>query len=444
MTIDRKTVNVVTSLEVCVKLLYAVAFLVIIFIFLFLYKHQIGAENFSYRMNPLDLSVGGKSLTFLMILIGWKLLPLKVSPVNIFIFIYILFVYLPFSILWETVFGFEQITAVKMACILLFPLIGGLINKCRWLDIEEPILKFLKCKPSVNIDILFLMVLCLAFIIGYLSISSIALFDFEHSYERRMVARELMPAGSWKAYLLSISMNGVSAFVSFLGAYNRKNVYIIISIAFALFSFALIGVKAPVQYVVLMALLGFLVRNREQYILCYFLCFLMLIFIASIIEYSISSYSVIADLFVRRAFAVPAQIQSYFYDYIFNLSTENIFFDSKFIGKPITYVVGDIYFSFWPGTNANTNAFLYALGQYGWRGYFIATLFVNLFFLFLEKLYQYSNIGGEVLCVSFLYALLLVEQAYSTAFVSSGIAFVFLLCVCKSDVKAKLFRNSYD
>jgi hypothetical protein len=175
-----------------------------------------------------------------------------------------------------------------------------------------------------------------------------------------------------------------------------------------------------------MSILGYLVSiNKEKYVLSFFLLALLFINIFALLEYLIFDFSIVADLFVRRAIAVVTQNQSYFIDFFFHNSSLSDFLFGATQNKPITFIIGENYYNN-PNTNVNTNAFLYALLQKGIFGYMVSIIAISAFFLILDVFYEKYKLK-EILAISILYALLLCEQAYTTAFVSSGIALLFIV-----------------
>jgi hypothetical protein len=147
---------------------------------------------------------------------------------------------------------------------------------------------------------------------------------------------------------------------------------------------------------------------------------------------------VIADIIIRRAFIVVAQNQTYFIDFIINNFTfENWLFGYE-IDKPITFLIGEIYHNN-INTNANTNAFLYEFVSKGILGYLFMILFLSFFFSLLNFLYLKYQLK-EVIGISIIYSLLLTEQAYTTAFVTSGIG-VLTLLILLTYKKNKIIKN---
>jgi hypothetical protein len=138
-------------------------------------------------------------------------------------------------------------------------------------------------------------------------------------------------------------------------------------------------------------------------------------------------------------FAVQAQIQGYYLDFIMESGTTTWNFLTGSTGSVFqpTFYIGEYYFGD-VNANANTNAFLYAFSLNGIFGYFFAALFIVVVLNGFDALYRASG-NPSYLYLGFIYGLLLVEQAYTTAMVSSGVGLLFLIVLLE---KLELPANS--
>lgn len=397
---------------------------------LFLYFFQIQETNEYmglkyFAIEPMYLLIVINSL----VLIGLFIKLIKNNlPSNYLIHIYILFV-----IIWNILFykstnliSYELylvwfiLILLPLFCILLF-------NKFFILFIEKVffeinILKFLKIE--------YLLSLFLFITLIFISLKMPLSFSFNDSYVRRLDGRELI--SGVPAYLFAMSMNSIAPFLAFYAFLKKKYFYFFISFIFVILCFGFIGSKAPIGYVLLLSFIGFIFNKSDKTsIFNIFLKIIFFIFLLSLIEYFINDFSVIADIIIRRAFIVVAQNQTYFIDFIINNFTfENWLFGYE-IDKPITFLIGQIYHDN-INTNANTNAFLYEFLSRGLLGYFSMIVFLSFFFSLVNFLYLRYQLK-EVIGISIIYSLLLTEQAYSTAFVTSGIGLltILILLTCK-------------
>lgn len=250
-------------------------------------------------------------------------------------------------------------------------------------------------------------------------------FDLIDSYERRLVAREQL--GGVSGYLFTMSLNGLSALLGFLATYNRRYIYSLFAFGFVILGFGFVGTKAPIIYTALMMVAGYRMSKKDENLL-YFLVFVMTaIMFFAVIEYLIFDFSLIADFYVRRSTLILAQLQMYYLDFIFASSDPEFDILLGFQGiTPITFLIGGIYLGD-PEINANTVTFLSEFGRNGLFGYIVSLLFLVGVFVFLAHLYAVSK-HKVWLAVALIYSLLLLEQNYATAFVSSGIGLcIFLL-----------------
>jgi len=89
-----------------------------------------------------------------------------------------------------------------------------------------------------------------------------------------------------------------------------------------------------------------------------------------------------------------------------------------------TYYIGEKYMGN-SIINVNTNAFLYAFLANGLLGYIFSGLFVSIILVAFDRLYR-STQNPSYLFLGFIYGLLVIEQAFSTAMISSGVGLLFL------------------
>jgi len=404
-------------------------FLIIIFIIassLFLFFHQIqetneylGLKYFAIEPIYLFISIDCLVLSSLFIKIIKNNLPSS----------YLIHIYILFVIIWNIIFykstnllSYESyllwfiLIFLPLFCILLFNKFFILIIEKIFFEIN--VLRFFKIE--------YLLSLFLFITLVFISLKMPLSFSFNDSYVRRLDGRELITG--LNAYLFAMSMNSIAPFLAFYAFLKKKYFYFFVSFIFVILCFGFIGSKAPMGYVLLLSFIGFLFnRNSKTNIFNIFLIIIFSIFLLSIIEYLVFDFSIIADIIVRRAFIVVAQNQTYFIDFIINNFTlENWFLGYEY-DKPITFLIGEIYYSN-INTNANTNAFLYELVHNGILGYLVMILFLSFFFSLLNFLYLKYQLK-EVIGISIIYSLLLTEQAYTTAFVTSGIGFLTILVI---------------
>ena len=86
-------------------------------------------------------------------------------------------------------------------------------------------------------------------------------------------------------------------------------------------------------------------------------------------------------------------------------------------------------------SNANTNAFFYQFAARGLIGYIYALIWVPLILVVFDRLYRSSR-NPSYLFLGFLYGLLVIEQAYTVALVSSGVGVLFVLISLESQFES--------
>ncbi|MDO8773275.1 MAG: hypothetical protein Q7K57_32130 [Burkholderiaceae bacterium] len=135
----------------------------------------------------------------------------------------------------------------------------------------------------------------------------------------------------------------------------------------------------------------------------------------------------IVDYFFRRVFADQAAVLNFYFNFL--TSTKPFEWDwllgaidSSF---QVTYFIGEAYVHN-VDANVNTNAFLHALSGNGLLGYFSAVVFISVFLVVSDRLFKSSG-NPAYIFLGFMYGLLVIEQAFTVAMISSGIGVLFVL-----------------
>ena len=79
-------------------------------------------------------------------------------------------------------------------------------------------------------------------------------------------------------------------------------------------------------------------------------------------------------------------------------------------------------------TNANTNAFLFEFAKSGLSGYIIALFTVSTLLIIFDRLHK-SGRNPSYIFLGFLYSAVIIEQAYTVAFISSGVGLLLFLTI---------------
>jgi len=366
----------------------------------------------------------------LWLIVLTALYPSKVNrPTDVFLILYIPICCLCGSVYWKITGILYGLDSVLLLIFLIFPVVFlKIIRKFQLFKTNLYVIELPKFFAEKNLPRVLLVILFVAMVIGINTNGSIGGFDLLESYDRRLMARETFSDGVFARYLYSNAMSGVLAFLAFFAGKQKSIFYFAAAIFFAFFDFWLVGTKAGFLYVLFMAFLGCLLAyGKFHNISFYFLFIIFLLFVASLLEYLAVGRSLLADYIIRRAFMVGVQVQTYYFDAIFKSQD---YLDILLAGlqeesASPSFFIGNLYFEN-PETNANTNAFFYAVLMAGLPGLLICVAFVCLFFYMLDKIYVKTRCWNAI-AITALYALFILEQAFTTAFISSGILLCFLL-----------------
>lgn len=402
-------------------------FLYVIYVFALIntYDFQIAEANAYAGMKPWEMTFAGwVILAIALPLIALMVSRIKGNPSDFFVIFYSAIPVISFFTLTSTSGKINKIILLPSSLIVFFPLFAILA-----FQYLMPKLKWRGVVHSIIIERVLLGILSAVIMFSYFYAPASAGFDIINVYDRRLEGRDLYTAGSLIAYALAICMNGVAPYLAFRGAVNDRRLLVLTAFGSVVFFYWLLGVKAPIMYVLMAWLLGFLTkRSAIKYFVKYFLIGIIGLYFFVLIEWRLfDNYSIIADYGFRRLFPVQAKVQGFYLDFLMGEMSSNW---NWLVGVPdqsfqVTYYIGEKYLGN-SNSNANTNAFLYAFAANGFLGYLFSILFVSTFVVSLDRLYR-STQNPTYLFVGFIYGILVTEQAFSTAFVSSGVGLLFLM-----------------
>lgn len=386
-----------------------------------IYVLQLQYTNSYAGFVPLDFSMFKVAITlFLGAAIGLTIPSNASRPLDMFIVIYAIFVLASFVFFRGVATDVGNGEYLFQVGLLSLPYVGALLlQRVRW-SLEVPF----AIKPQLLLAIA-IATIVLAVAVAVAGVGDVGGLSIDDAYERRMVGREAFQSGSLLSYLVAMAMNGLNPFLAFwAGLLNRKWLFALPAL-FGLLFFYSLGVKAPTAMVVLSLVVGMLARRGRVgriFMAIVYIC--AALFAVFVVEYVATGYSQAAEYFFRRAFVVPGFLVQYFMTFMFD---SHGFFWSAWSGLndsvPVTFVIGDEFLGN-AQTNANTNAFIYALADGGYPAYIVIVTLVLAFFKILDALYESTKNQGY-LYIAFLYSLLIAEQAATTAALSSGVALLF-------------------
>lgn len=353
------------------------------------------------------------------------LMPVEIrSPSDFFTFLYGLFVLLPYAILFPIRSPVELLDFT-----LFFSALAGPFVAVSAVTGAVPPLRVPRLISQKALVFMLVLLCVIGVFIALSNPTASAGFDLATSYERRMQGREIFPTGTPLAYLNAAIVNGFAPYLAFVAGWQRRAWLIALSLFCGLAFFYLLGLKAPLLFITLASVIGYSVRIERVHTIARTIYILMFItFFLFLLEYMFFGYSLIGDYFVRRAFSVPAWMISVYFEFMASGSRPAwLPLGGVSSTEPITFIVGEGFLGR-PGLNANTNAFLYQLAAGGVPMYLLTILLVTFVFALLDAAYKCKR-NPTLIYLGFAYAILLTEQAATTALMSSGIGVLVMLVV---------------
>lgn len=254
-----------------------------------------------------------------------------------------------------------------------------------------------------------------------------ASFDLLTVYDRRLEGRLVFAAGSPLAYLVTMVANGLLPFLGFIAGVGKRFRLMAGALAFEFAFFYVVGLKAPILYIMLAFFVGVGMRSGSQRALHrVIVSSVALLFVVFLVERRVWDISLVGEFIFRRVFVAPTLIIHDYFDLVLG-RTYGLWSPGTGVSSPngVTYLIGELYLNS-EAANADTNAFLHALAAGGVIAYFGTMFLTIMIFLACDCGFRASrNLGFMFL--GFEYAMLISEQAATTALVSSGIALLGVL-----------------
>lgn len=411
------------------------------FILFYTYVGQLEEANSYMGMKPWSMSILG----YIVFFIGLQFLALIVSrtsgnPSDFFKIFY-------GSITINSFLVLHSITGPLSAFELIFGVII-LFLPIAVIYVMDAFLPLIRIKGRVKsewIEFLLIILLLVVMVTSSLQPPMSAGFGLELSYDRRLEGREIYSAGSLLAYGLSMAMNGFAPYLAFRAGLRRRFLIFAVSFAASIYFYWLLGVKAPVLFVIAAFVMGFLVeQGKLKSFGDYFLIIITVLGLTVVLEWVLfDGYSLVADYFFRRLFAVQAEVLDYYLKFVLE---EKPLIWSWLYGSmdptfEVTYYIGELYFDN-DQSNVNVNAFFLQLAAKGLIGYGSAMGFVSFVLILLDRLYK-SSCNPSYIFLGFLYGLLIVEQAFTVAMVSSGVGVLFLMTIFEKSSRGCFLNVDY-
>jgi hypothetical protein len=255
-------------------------------------------------------------------------------------------------------------------------------------------------------------------------------FSTDTTYDRRLAGRAALGDQVLAGYAIGMTVNGIAPLMAFTAGWRRSPALFAISIAFVVLMFWLLGMKSPLVNVLTLGGIGFLLRDRrfDRWLVPLLLGCMIVLFAYVAREAATGSYSALADYVVRRVALVQPQVQSYYLDHWLTLDWSHRLKGAPFEPHTdLTFMIGHKYLHN-AAANANVNGFVYALVRGGPVGYGMSVLVVVGFCLAVDAMFENSS-AIEFVGLAGLYGILVSEQNYATALVSSGVALCLALVI---------------
>lgn len=411
--------------------------------FLYIYKNSISPGNLYIGLSFKALTLWEYSIS-----IGFYLLPLFWIPVtpqrpsDIAIWLLYIFSYAPTTFLCFHVMD----NPFPDAFFLLFFLLTALImtDLSRRHHIKFNLVTSRSLKIPLDKIIIVLSALLGVYI---LSLSGFGLnLDIVDIYTRRLAAREY---SSWVyGYMLSFSRSVVTIFSIYLFFVKRIKISLLILVICSIGSFSFDGTKTSLLVPIYLALMYYFVIHKKSYNT--FLVFLLFLTIASIIEFKMSNFLILSEVFVRRVFMIPGHINIAFWEYysihdkVMMADSIGSFFADAANITPATFVIGEEYFRS-SLTNANTGIWMGAYAHFGIIGIYFTSILAGFILGLIDNLTRERFfILGFLVCsyVGIIWA----EQMFHTSMLTGGIFYlwIFLMLYRSSTLsREKLLLSQY-
>lgn len=351
------------------------------------------------------------------------------SPSDVFLCIYLLGSCLWTASYWPATGLLNMSQALQLLALLTAP--AALIQFGKWLLLHFPLnvqrRSYIEL-PNAWLSPVLCGLLLLFLLLGYSVAGNQGSFDYDEGHLRRLSGRDSFAANNLAAYGMQMSVNGLAPLLGFLGAYRNKHSILIFSLGVAIFSYWLLATKSPFLSISMLAYLGYILRRGlVRHFTVWVLCGLSVLMLFVLVELWLFDFSMVADYGIRRLALVNANIQVYFMDamehqgwgtvFLSGLSYDGFSSPEYFVGG--TYMGNNL-------TNANTNGYLHEMAIGGVVGYLVVSILTAIFAFTLDiNFLQRGRV--EAFGVAAIAAVLLLEQAFMTAMVSSGVGLCLLL-----------------
>lgn len=387
-----------------------------------IYDRNLQELNAYHGLRPIDFDFGAAVLFVIWAGLAASIFPREIRrPSDLFLLFYTLICFLWGSSLWEAT-GLLSLPQAALLMVLLYLPAFAIQAARRFLSASAREFIF----PVYIYERRYLAVplvgLLLAGAAVALAVFGQGEFGIDSVYERRLAGREALAGHVLAGYLVGMTVNGVMPLLGFIAGWRRSPALLLMAAAYAVLMFWLLGLKSPFPNLAVLTTVGFMLgfarlRGRVVWAI---VAGAVLVYGYAVWEIWSDDYSALADYVIRRVTIVQPQVQSY---YLAHWSSLDVW--GWLLGAPLqghsdwTYLIGDRYLNN-PAANANTNAFLHALLKGGLVAYCVAVAAITALTLTVDALQEQTG-KPELIGVWGLFGILISEQAYTVALLSSGI-----------------------
>ncbi|MFD9628588.1 hypothetical protein [Peribacillus muralis] len=341
----------------------------------------------------------------------------------LYFIVYIPVVWVPNYLFSDMQPNFMYTNALMFFCLLLI----GNVNR----------LPALKLRPAhVNkglLKVVFIVSLLIFFLYTFRVSGGISLkppIDAEDIYDKRMISRvKLTPAGGYIIQWLAKVWNPL---IVTIGLCQKKYSYVFIGLALQYLLYTTNGLKSTLLSTFLLILVFIASHDKGRNFAIYFCLSLCSLLGISVVLDFILDQAYLSNLFARRMIITPGLLTTYYIDFFSThpkaLLSYNIlerFIDPVYDRSP-PYIIGTEYFGR-QQMAANANMFADAFANFGYIGFFMYTGVLSVLLWIYDSLTEdvkWRRFGTILFVIP---AWCLADTSLTTAFVTGGMVFTFLI-----------------
>lgn len=253
--------------------------------------------------------------------------------------------------------------------------------------------------------------------------------SLETVYDRRLLARILVPDRSVFAYALVLQQTVVIPFICLIAASKRSLLLLLASIFFASTTFALTGQKSMVFQIIITYIAYLLFKKNRSLSLAYITIIMSILCLSAFLEFKFFNTTDTHNYLIRREVFIPGLLSSNYLDYFdetnfqyFKESLTRFGVEQKEL--PIGRLIGLMYFQD-ATTNANANIFANGYANLGFSGVILSAALGILVLCAIN--YLSMRVEHELSCITCLWCgLKWIDGSMHGSFLTGGIIFLMI------------------